>query len=43
MLLRGTPILPDDRIQITAWREFRALSIEQLGEPLGSEGLATVQ
>jgi hypothetical protein len=36
MLLRDTPILPDDNIQITAWSEFRAFSIrdalEQLGE-----------
>jgi hypothetical protein len=39
MLLRGTPILPDDNIQVTGWSEFRAFSIrdalEQLGETLG--------
>ena len=38
MLLRQTPILPDDNIQITAWRGFRAFCIRdalaQLGEPL---------
>ena len=39
MLLRDTPILPDDNIQITAWKGFRAFSIrdalQQLGEAVG--------
>jgi len=38
MLLRDTPILPDDNIQISAWSEFRAFSVRgalaQMGEPL---------
>jgi len=37
MLLCETPILPDDVIQITGWRGFRAISIRdgltQLGQP----------
>ena len=40
MLLRDTPILPDDSIQIVGWDDFRAFSIRdalsQLGEPLGA-------
>jgi hypothetical protein len=38
LLLEECPILPDDVIQITGWRGFRAFSIRdaliQLGEPL---------
>ena len=38
MLLRDTPILPDDNIQIVGWNSFRAFSIrdalQQMGEPL---------
>lgn len=45
MVLRETPILPNDTIQITAWRGFRAISIrdalEQLGEPLNGDGHAS--
>ena len=37
MLLRDTPILPEDNIQNTAWRDFRTFSIHDalqlLGEP----------
>ena len=40
MLLRETPILPDDGIQIVGWNSFRAFSIRdalaQLGAPLGT-------
>lgn len=46
MLLRQTPILPDDNIQITAWRGFRAFCIRdalaQLGEPLEGAPAAAV-
>lgn len=38
LLLRETPIQPDDEIQITGWNSFRAFSIRdalaQLGEPI---------
>jgi hypothetical protein len=38
MLLRDTPIQPDDNIQLVGWNRFRAFSIrdalDQLGEPL---------
>jgi hypothetical protein len=37
MLLRDTPILPDDDIQITAWRGFRAFSIRDALTQLGEE------
>ena len=35
LLLRQTPIRPDDAIQITAWRGFRAFSVREALQQLG--------
>jgi hypothetical protein len=47
MLLRDTPIQPDDNIQIVGWNSFRAFSIrdalQQMGEPLDDPGEAAAK